>query len=278
MTARSHRKRVTEKKKVDDPDADFEGVELMENPSAQINKTEDMVDLIDQPAWKTIRISLVKRERMDPWNIDVKELAHKYLEKIRSLQSTDLRLPANAILASAILLKFKARALRLSSLEEEGIELRALLTEEELLGGMMPELLPPRFSREGKVTLDMLVESIESILEKTKAKAQKEREGKSHQAFSLPIPKMNLEGKMEEFMDLIPRHADESGFARFHSIVHGRSSHEVIDFFLSLLFLLHEKRVNAWQDDLFGEIMVAVATPGDGENGTPSFETQDAPA
>src|SRR3989344_7059040 len=82
-------------------------------------ETVDLVDLIDQPAWKTILIELVKRERMDPWSIDIAALAGKYLQKINNLGGTDLRLPANAILASAILLKFKANVLRISEIEDE---------------------------------------------------------------------------------------------------------------------------------------------------------------
>lgn len=254
---------------------DFEGVETVEDLNLNVSKTQDMVDLIEQPAWKTILISLVKSEKMDPWNIDVRELAQKYLEKIRTLQSTDLRIPANAILASAILLKFKARALRLTSLEEDAIEMRELLTEEELLGGMMPELMPPRFSREGKVTLDMLVESIESILEKTKSKVQKEREGKDHQGFNFPIPKMNFEGKMRELLGLIQQNTDETGLARFSHVMEGKSTHEVIEFFLSMLFLINERKLNAWQTQLFGEIFVST-TLSPPEEGEPASETEEA--
>jgi segregation and condensation protein A len=240
----------------EDGDDEYGDLETVET-NVSVQSSDDLVGLIEQPAWKTILISLVKSEKMDPWNIDIKELALKYLDKIRSLQSTDLRLPANAILASAILLKFKARALRLPSLEEaDEVEWKALLTEEQLLGGVMPELLPPGLSREGKVTLDQLVESIESILEKTKSKVQRERDGRDRPVFNLPFASMNLESKMKEVLDLANQCADETGLSRFSRMMEGRDVHDVIECFLSLLFLVNDRKLNAWQETLFGEIFV----------------------
>ena len=46
---------------------------------------EYLVDLIDQPAWKTILIELVKGNKMDPWNIAVVALADLYWKKIQLL-------------------------------------------------------------------------------------------------------------------------------------------------------------------------------------------------
>src|SRR3989338_1400050 len=91
----------------------------------------NLVDLIDQPAWKTILIELVKSEKMDPWNIDIIELSGKYLQKISELGGTDLRIPANAILASAILLKFKSRILSIKPLDEEELA-EALAMQQQL--------------------------------------------------------------------------------------------------------------------------------------------------
>lgn len=236
---------------------EYSDIETVET-NVSIQSHEDLVGLIEQPAWKTILISLVKSEKMDPWNIDVKILAQKYLEKIRALNQTDLRLPANAILASAILLRFKARALRIPTIEEDdAADWKSLLTEEQLLGGMMPELIPPNLMREGKVSLDQLVESIEAILDKTKSKVQREREGKDRPTFNLPFASMNLESKMANVLDLAQQHADETGLARFSTMVSDLSANDVIESFLALLFLVNERKLSAWQETLFGEIFVS---------------------
>ncbi len=255
----THSKKKTHSEEEDD----YPDIETIET-DVQVSTHEDLVGLIEQPAWKTILISLVKTEKMDPWNIDIKLLAQKYLEKIRSLQSTDLRLPANAILASAILLRFKARALHLPSIdEEEEGRIKTLLTAEQLLGGMMPELLSPNLTREGKVTLDQLVASIEEILEKTKSKVQRERDGRDRPQFALPFASMNLEEKMQEIYELAQHYSDETGLVRFSVMVHGKSTSEIIELFLALLFLVNDGKLNAWQEELFGEIFVSTIAKTD---------------
>lgn len=264
---------VRKRKKSSDFSEDEDDYTNLESVDTNVNVSshEDLVGLIEQPAWKTILITLVKSERMDPWNIDIKVLAEKYLQKIRSLNSTDLRLPANAILASAILLKFKARALRLPSLEEdEELRIKSLMTEEELLGGMMPELISPNLVREGKVSLDMLVQSIEEILDKTKSKVLRERDGRDRPVFNLPFAGLNMEAKMKEFLDLARANADDTGLARFSTIANGMESNAVVEYFLALLFLINQNELSAWQESLFGEIFVSVFPRTEENENSPS--------
>lgn len=268
---------VKKRKKSSSSEGDFDADEYSSLESVDTNITvsshDDLVGLIEQPAWKTILISLVKSERMDPWNIDVKVLAEKYLEKIRALNSTDLRLPANAILASAILLKFKARTLRLPSLEEdEELRIKSLMTEEELLGGMMPELISPNLVREGKVSLDQLVQSIEEILDKTKSKVLRERDGRDRPVFNLPFAGLNMEAKMKDVLDLARSHADDTGLARFSTMVKSRDVNDVVECFLALLFLINQHQLSAWQESLFGEIFVSVF-PGKESDSAPAEES-----
>ena len=81
----------------------------------------DLVSLVELPEWKSILLDLVKKERMDPWNIDLVDLTQKYLDRVRKMQENNLYVPANALLACAILLNMKADVLRqyYQELEEE---------------------------------------------------------------------------------------------------------------------------------------------------------------
>ena len=110
-------------------------VELQESPTNTLLQHEGPIDhervihLISIGEWEEVLVLLTKD--MDPWNIDIAALADKYLKKIQSLKGHDLRIPANAILASAILLKFKARAIKISSIEdEEEVTLNRIQAEE----------------------------------------------------------------------------------------------------------------------------------------------------
>ncbi|MFH1587428.1 MAG: segregation/condensation protein A, partial [Candidatus Diapherotrites archaeon] len=171
----------------------------------------DLVDLIDQPAWKTILIDLVKSAKMDPWNIDVSELADKYLQKINALEGSDLRLPANAILASAILLKFKSRILNIGSIEdEEEFLAKRKMGEDEmkLIDGLLPELKTTSKAKEGRVSLDDLVDSIEKMLQKSKKKKGVLIRDVEKPEFQIPINEFDIGERVEEVYIMINEKVD----------------------------------------------------------------------
>ena len=223
----------------------------------------NLVDLIEQPAWKTILIELVKSERMDPWNIDVTELAGKYLQKINLLGGTDLRIPANAILASAILLKFKSRILSIKPLDEEeaaeALAMQRELTPEQIaeLEASLPELTSIRKLREGKVSLDELVLGIEKMLEQSKARVDKRFIQLERPEFKIPFSNFNIDEKMEEIYTIITEKADSQGLLTF-SMLPSNTVAETVESFIACLFLTNNERINMWQEDFFGEIFLSV--------------------
>ena len=223
----------------------------------------DLVDLIDQPAWKTILIELVKKERMDPWNIDLIELAGKYLEKINALGGTDLRIPANAILASAILLKFKSRILSIKPLDEEelaeALAMQQQLTPEQIaeLEASLPELTSIRKLREGQVSLDELVSGIEKMLEQSKSRVDKRFLKMERPEFAIPVGNFNIDEKMEEIYTIITERADSQGLLTF-SVLPSNTVAETVETFIACLFLTNNERINMWQEQFFGEIFLSV--------------------
>ena len=243
----------------------------LEHPNlANSAENVNLVDLIDQPAWKSILLDLVKSEKMDPWAIDVGELADKYLAKINLLEKADLRLPANAILASAILLKFKAKSLRLTSLEEKEPE----VTPEEIarMNALIPDLSSVRRGREGRVSLDELVNSIESIIEKTKTKEAK-RIFRQVPVFQLPFTEENLEEKIDLIFAKINERMDSQGLVIFSTLLDTNTSEERVNTFVPILFLVNKNKINAWQEEFFGEIFISLRVNGN-ENNSDSEEKE----
>ena len=75
----------------------------------------------DEITWQTILLDLVKSGEIDPWNINISELANKYLNIVRKLQEANLFISGKVLLASAILLRIKSQRLiieDISSLDE----------------------------------------------------------------------------------------------------------------------------------------------------------------
>ena len=223
---------------------------------------EDLVDLIDVPEWKTILIDLVKREKMNPWDIDVAELAEKYLKKINELEHSSLRVPANAILACAILLKTKSKYLRLSSLDDE--EEEPLSAEQkEMFLEEIPDLMANRSFREGKISLDELVASIEDIIDATKPRKAKVRD----------IPRMELnfddfsiEDKLDDVEALIQDRVDSQGIVMFNSLLENNETTTLVEMFLAVIFLMNKGKLFAYQTEFFGDIFIQLLKEGSGDN------------
>lgn len=221
----------------------------------------DFVTLIDQPAWKTMLMEIVNGNKMDAWDIDIADLAGKYLAKISESDSSDLRLPANAILASAILLKFKAKFLEISEIEEDNLLDREQLEKERAeLEAMLPSLKQIRKIREAKISLSDLVDSIELMLEKSRKKGGSTVLKRINDApeFRVPSLEKDIEKRMEEAMKLLQKSMDSENLVLFSHLVEGKDALEVIDTFIPLLFLANRQKILLWQDEFFGEIYVAM--------------------
>ena len=223
----------------------------------------NLVDLIEQPAWKTILLDIVDSEKWDPWNLDIAELADKYLQKINSLSDLDLRIPANAILASAILLKAKSRLLKLSSIEEE--EDKAF---EKLIEQFIPELRNPRPLREGKVSLEALVEVIEQSLLASKKKAMKRFLEEQEIQFKIPFNDFNIEEHVDRVLALIQEKADSQGLVTFSALLNGTAKdvNTILTTFLPVLSLATKNKISIWQDEFFGEIFISLNKTNENPN------------
>ncbi|NMA44509.1 MAG: segregation/condensation protein A [Candidatus Diapherotrites archaeon] len=213
----------------------------------------DLVDLIDQPAWKTILLDLVESEKMDPWDIDVIVLAEKYIKKINDLETNNLRVPANAILACAILVKTKSKYLKLSSLDEEEEEQKISPEQRALFLEELPDLVANRSFREGKISLDELVSSIEDIIHRTTPKKSASR---VVPRMEINFDSVSIEEKMSSVFELIKQKVDSQGIVLFKDLILDENTDEIVDTFLPVLFLMNGGKLIAYQNEFFGDIFV----------------------
>jgi len=258
--------------------------------SSLIHNNVNLVEFIEQPTWKTILMELIKSTKTDPWDIDIGLLADYYIAKVNEMDSANLRVPANAILCSAILLKFKSKTLKISSIEEEEDEFDdwGSLTEEQrkereklflkegtpylapqrlMREGKVnlddlvkskegtPYLAPQRLMREGKVNLDDLVKSIEDILIQTKKKRLLEQERKPIE-FAIPFAERNIEEKMQEVLNEIKTRIDSEGLVLFSQLTKSKKDVDIIHTFIPCLFLHNQGYLFIYQEDFFGEIFI----------------------
>lgn len=237
----------------------------------------DLLTIVETPEWKRILLDLVKSERMDPWDIDIVYLARKYLERIRSMSSNNLYVPANAVLACAILLNMKADVLRQYYVEEEESdeyvedfavifdvveEVPADVRREEKLQ-RPPEVLPPARITTRRVTLDELLAAMERVM-KVK-KTVRRRPEVSPDVIDVFMEEMEREdvGRLvQETYERIKASLDSEGITTLSRVLPDNTALSVVNTLLHVLYLANEGKVNVWQEKPFDEVFISVVEDG----------------
>lgn len=215
----------------------------------------DLLNIVSQPTWREFLVDLITSEQMDPWDIDLVQVSQAYLEKVRQLNAMDLRVPANVILASAILLRFKSDSLNFDEeplLEEgESLEARELISED------IPELvLRTNNPRKRSLTLDELITAVEEVMSVGKKKMPLSAAPK---VLSIELPKENMNERMQKIYSKAIELMDSENVVLFSSMLNNKNDAEEITLtLLPLLHLAQEQKLLAWQDEFFGEIFIKV--------------------
>lgn len=215
-----------------------------------------LVNIIDQPNWKILLFDLVKENDFDIWNINLISLTDLYLEKIKSLKEGNLMVPANALLAAAILLRLKAYSLKLSSIDEEPL---LIPTDQDIYNLNNISFNNPTKLREGTVSLDELINIVDTIMNRpTKSNLSRQLKEKAEAVFVLPRKSIDITERIDRLYSVLKDEKDKEGCLVFSKLQERtKDPFEIIEFyFIPLLFLSQEKRVNIWQDDFFSEIFI----------------------
>lgn len=267
-----------------------------ENVEVKIDKIEDEIEnLVSKPTWKEILIDLVKKEKLDPWNIDIALLAEKYVEKVREMKILELRVPANVILAASILLRLKSDSFDIK--EEQEVVEETYLDEGGIKDvGMLTLVFRPQPKR--NITLSDLIKALDEVME-IERKRMERTSFKEEIKLDLKIG-VNIEDEIEKVYKIIKENC-EDGLITFSEILlirkmkesekrgkekrkekektkgkeetketkkvkveegeEGRgmrwmSVEDVIFPFIALLHLCNDGKVDLMQEEAFGEIFV----------------------
>ena len=219
----------------------------------------------DEVTWQALLYDLIKKEQMNPWDVNISLLTKKYIETIKKLEELDFRISGKVLLAAAILLKIKSNRL----LNEDLSELDRLLTqsEEELIDEL--DLEEPRVHdeekhpiiprtpqpRKRKVSVFDLVKALEKALE-----VKQRRVMNSIPPMDVKIPKKTRDitkiirdvyGKIKSFFII-----NKQKKLTFTQLVPSKTKEDKIYTFIPLLHLTTQRRVNLSQQEHFGEIEI----------------------
>ncbi len=187
-----------------------------------------------------IIIKLVMNGEIDPWKVDIIELADKYIKEIKNLDIPDLRTASKILYGAVLLLKMKAEALKL---EEE--EKNNKIKRKRLIG-------IKRF-----YTLDELANVLKRYISpevkiKRERKSQTKRKYKRKRIENIPdIPLFHA--TLEEAIELIKEEILKLDKKITLKEINYPNKAQA---FVSLLFLNYDKIVNLFQERHFGDIYI----------------------
>lgn len=227
----------------------------------QIAKDADLEKIVLLPTWREVLMDMVRQKEIDPWDVDVVIVSNKYLERIQKMQQVDdLRIPANLILAAAILLRFKSDMLELdepvvqSTLED--------YADEDISYDEIPVLeLRGRIPPKRRVTLDELVNAVEKVFERQRVKQSNRKQIPAEiptTQIEVALSEFDIDSEIENLHTKIFEKKDVENLVRFSNLLKEKNREEVVFTLLPLLFLAQRGDVSINQDPFFGEIFIRV--------------------
>ncbi|MEM2948302.1 MAG: segregation/condensation protein A [Candidatus Anstonellales archaeon] len=207
--------------------------------------------IVEKPTWRTVLVELITTKKLDPWDIDISALTDAFLEKIKEMRKVELELPANIVLACAILLKFKSLYLPITAEEQNGNEDVAISD-----AGVIPQLeMVSRIPPKKPITLNELLEEMERVM-----KYERKNVVKTIQLEEVfyEIEHRNMQEEIDAVLSSLIAKMDSEGWVMFSSIIETGEPKEIVRKLLPVLHLSQEEKLDLRQDEYFGEIFIKI--------------------
>ncbi|MBP2200793.1 segregation and condensation protein A [Methanococcus voltae] len=223
--------------------------------------------------WVRIIKENISKKQVDPWNINISDIANEYLETIKELRKFDIRLSADVVLVASILLRMKSEILygecenAFDDEEEDEVVNEDDRMDEDyndLETQPIPILTDPKTNenstKQTTVTLDGLITTLQSELNKIKSKKPRKKRTQSPSTIATNlnnlIEEMVEEDDISDIMDYIIEELGNSKDGNFIFQEKFDTREKVIKNFLPSLYLANDGKIDLLQEELFEELYV----------------------
>ncbi|MBS3137985.1 segregation/condensation protein A [Candidatus Woesearchaeota archaeon] len=233
----------------------------------------------DDITWQTMIYELVRKEQMDPWDIDIATLSQRFLDTLRKLKEMDFRISGKIILAAAILLRLKSHKLVTEDLSElDRLISMSEQTEQEFYDELEQNInennikinidgndftLTPRTPqpRKRKVSVYDLVEALQKALEVKKRRMARIRGDDIQMEIPKKVVDMNL--LIQQTYNQIAAHFLQKKDAKIMTfselINNSQERNEKIYAFVPLLHLTTYRKIDIDQEAHLSEINITLS-------------------
>jgi segregation and condensation protein A len=236
-----------------------------------VNEQAFLTNLIeeDDVSWQATLHELVNSEQMDPWDVDITILTGKFLDFIKQMKETNLKISGKIILAAAILLRLKSGRFidfDLTNLENLMNSSEEYAEFDEAGNPIYNKANPNDFkifprtpqARKRKVSIYDLIGALEKMLESQQKKVNAIIPLK-------PLPPMNLKHAdinlvIQDVQKRLFAHCDANNTdkLKFSNIVPSDRKEDVISTFVPLLHLTNQRLTDLNQEVAFNDFDIHV--------------------
>ncbi|MFP4116869.1 MAG: segregation/condensation protein A [Candidatus Aenigmatarchaeota archaeon] len=227
-------------------------------------KEQEILDFArTEPNWEETLDWIISQEGIDPWDIDLVELANAFSKFVEKWQKFNFTVPARVVIVMAILLRIKVELLMWEEKEEKKEAEEVDIEELDIDVSDIPHLEAPKKRKPvRKATADELIEAFKKAFDtkerREKRKSRKEKRVK--EAMPIDGQKEDIEERIEKLYSKIDNILEnmKEGKTTFSDLLPEWSREEVVRNFSPLLRLNQEGRVEAEQDDYFKDIVIRI--------------------
>jgi|SRR3989344_1358399 len=219
--------------------------------------------------WQSIIYDLIKKDELDPWNINISLLAKMYLDRLKELKKHNFFISGKVLLASALLLRLKSHKFLTEHISNFDSFLYPTQEQElsEILDSVdnnieykdikIPQLLikTPQ-ERRRKVTLQELMRALEKALDIDYKREIRKRDYGVIRHAELPKNVVNIaeliKGVYNKIISMFKRKEEVT----FSKLIPSTKREDKIYTFLPLIFLETSGKIELEQEIPFGEIKI----------------------
>jgi len=241
------------------------------NEESKLVHEEKIYNIILSPklTWEGILRDIVKKEGMNPWDINVSRITEKYLEFIKKLGKQDFRISGKMILAASILVRLKSEYFDHNALVRKDYylsELAGILNvlkqnkQEAIINvpqdfEIIPNLSPTRFR---KVTIDELVEALNQSMKVLNRKKERMRQRKKIEKMKYKFKPFNIADKIKKLYSRINQllSIKKEEEILFNELLEKKTKKDIIWTFIPLLQLANDNKIILKQEKEFGDIRI----------------------
>jgi segregation and condensation protein A len=235
-------------------------------------KEKEIMELItSEYSWEQIIYRIIAWEGMDPWDLDITMLSKSFAKYITRMDELDFKVPAKYIIIAAVLLRMKSDHLDfieqfvygeqdMDSLEEQAESETVPPDRQGFELELNPITVPARRQPTRRIGAAELISALRSALRTQERKSERRKRHRK----AIQIREDNITSRINELYSRIDSMLSQlrGSEVAFSRILSSGNREEIVNTFIPLVHLEHQRKLECRQDSFFDEIFISKLTAG----------------